>query len=120
MGTESTTPREKKRRRKRARPSRADRFAQEWAPTIHVELLVAWGAADDGPMPTREDAERIAQERTALLVDGLGEWAETSPKLLDANQKSARRRRGWRRNAWPKKRRNDGDDGPWWSYWYDD
>lgn len=117
MGTNESQPPERARRRK---PARSERFAAQWAPAIHAELLEAWGARDEGPMPTREDAERVARERTRLLIEGLGEWAEVSPKVLDLNEKAARPgRRGWHRNAWPKRGRHDSDP-PWWGFMFDD
>jgi hypothetical protein len=114
MGTKDSMSPKETRRRKRARPTRAERFAKLWTPAIHAELLAEWGQRNDGPMPTVEDAEKLAVERVQLLVDGLGELAELSPKVMDLNEKSARPgRRGWRRNAWSKERRFD--SGPrWW------
>lgn len=107
-------------RRKRQRPARTERFAKQWAPAVHAEMLAAWGARDDGPIPTHEDAEKLAAERVQLLVDGLGDLAELSPKVMDLNEKSARPgRRGWRRNAWSKKRRFDSGRW-WWSTWDDE
>lgn len=100
--------------RKRLRPSRTDRFVEQWTPAVYVELLQEWAATDDGPMPTREQAEELARSRTLLLLEGLGEYAEASPKMLDLNQRSKRRgRRGWRRNARPLTKRDDGDGWYW-------
>jgi hypothetical protein len=114
MGTEKSLSPTEARRRKRVRPTRAERFAKQWAPSIHAELLAEWGRRNDGAMPTLEDAEELAAQRVKLLVDGLGELAELSPKVMDLNEKSARPgRRGWRRNAWSRERRFD--SGPrWW------
>lgn len=117
MGTNRTS---QKRRKHKDNP-RADRLAREWAAAVHVELLAAWGRSDDGPMPTRADAEKVARERVDLLIDGLGEWADASPKLLDLSEKTVRRgRRGWSRNAWPKERRDDGDGSRWWYRFFRD
>jgi hypothetical protein len=119
MDTKDSMPSKETRRLKRPRPTRAERFARQWAPAIHAELLEAWGARDDGPMPTAEDAEKLATERTRLLVDALGDWAEVSPKVMDLNQKAARPgRRGWRRNAWSRLRRFD--SGPRWWFFFGD
>jgi len=114
MDTEKSSAPQEKWRRKRARPSRTEKFVDQWAPAVYVELLQHWAATDDGAMPTREDAERVARERTELLLAGLGEYAEAPPKLLDLNQRSKRPgRRGWRRNARPKEKRDDGDGWYW-------
>lgn len=119
MGTKKSMSPKEARRRKRVRPERAERFAKQWAPAVHAELLAEWGRRNDGPMPTLEDAEDLAAQRVQLLVDGLGELAALSPKVMDLNEKSARPgRRGWRRNAWPKKRRFD--SGPRWWWFFDD
>jgi hypothetical protein len=115
---ESMSP-EDEPRRSRSRPSRSEKFAKDWADSVYVELLEEWGRADEGPMPTRADAEREARERTELLLDGLGEWAQLSPKVLDLNHKTARRvPRGWRRNAWPRREPGDGDG--WWRFLFGD
>jgi len=119
MGIKDSMSPKETRPRKRARPSRAERFAKQWAPAVHAELLAEWGRRNDGPMPTSADAEKLAGERVRLLVDGLGEFAELSPKVMDLSEKAARPgRRGWRRNAWSRKRRFD--SGPRWRWFFED
>lgn len=120
MASKDSMPPKGTRRRKQQRPARSERFAKQWAPAVHAELLAAWGARDDGPLPTSADAEKVAQERTRLLVEALGDLADLSPKVLDLNQKAARPgRRGWRRNAWSRRRRFD--SGPSWRWFlFDD
>ena len=107
------TPRDETHARKRdRRPAREARFVRDWADVVYVELLEAWGKADEGALPTYEDALRVARERTALLTVGLGEWADASGRLLDRNEKLVHRKRGWRRNAF----RTGGPDD--WRYWW--
>jgi|SRR5690348_17860722 len=98
-------------RKRDRRPAREERLVRDWAEEVYVELLEAWGKASDGPLPTYEDAITVARERTALLTEGLGEWADASGRLLDRNEKATRRKRGWRRNAY---RTGGPDDWRWW------
>src|SRR5690242_12767107 len=115
MTTKDSMPSEESRRRSKRRPTRSERFTKQWAPAVYAEMLAAWGARGDGPLPTIEEARNVAAERTQLLVEALGELAEVSPEVLDLNQKAARPgRRGWRRNAWPTQRRFD--SGPSWRW----
>jgi hypothetical protein len=105
-------PEETRERKRDRRSAREERFVRDWAEEIYVELLEAWGQADEGPLPTWADALAAARARTALLTEGLGEWADTTGRLLDRNEKSAHRKRGWRRNAY----RTGGPDD-WRTWW---
>lgn len=58
---------------------------------VHNDLLVAWGAADEGDLPTWDDAMAIADHEFEILCNALGSWAERS--TTEVFPRSQRRRR---------------------------
>lgn len=78
----------------------------EWLDVLteeaYADALRHWASRDDGPLPTREDARRDAEDRARLLLEGLGGWSTASPDLLDVQQQEDERawQRERRQNAW--------------------
>ncbi|MFC0673763.1 hypothetical protein [Brachybacterium hainanense] len=50
---------------------------------IHVEMLQEWSAAQDGPYPRPEDAERRAMTELGVLCRGLEELVAIDPREID-------------------------------------
>lgn len=77
----------------------ADRHADR----IYHDMLLAWAAVDDGPVPSREQARERALDEVEVLVRALGEWAELPAHRLWPTADLARRtsRRARRRYLSP-------------------
>jgi hypothetical protein len=46
------------------------------------ELVLEWAGRDDGPPPTRADAEEQVRAELEVLCRGLGRWAAVAPEEL--------------------------------------
>lgn len=84
-------------------------YVEDLADRLFEERLAEWARADDGSLPTREDALREAQQQAATLIRALGPLKRQTPQLLDTREnRRARLRDG--RNAWPKGEQESGFD----------
>lgn len=61
----------------------------------HPRALRDWGAADEGPFPTREVVEARIRRELDLLAEGLGPFAALEPEAVfpDLRRTAALRRR---------------------------
>jgi hypothetical protein len=50
------------------------------AEALWREMILQWAVVDEGRLPTRADAERIAQNELEVLCRGLGRWSALEPR----------------------------------------
>jgi hypothetical protein len=70
--------------------ARAARYLRKRAKQIHLELVLAWAAADTGDYPTQRDADEDALEELELLLRSIGRWGLVDPDTLSWGHTSPR------------------------------